>query len=137
MVQSGPFCLSPMRPKGGSPLALKARWVLNHNWDHLSPISATITMTPKMAIDHHRTQIGQGSPRLLVTTGSAWLNPSPKLEGGTLFIPPCTPYSRLQEWCMYGIKYHYAPFLLSNSMVAFSGPNSMIPNQGPKIQRPF
>ncbi|MBW0505946.1 hypothetical protein O181_045661 [Austropuccinia psidii MF-1] len=51
---------------------------------------------------------------------------------GILPIPPCIPYSRLQEWCIYSIIYHYAPFLLSNSMVTFSGPNSMIPNQGPK-----
>ncbi|MBW0564248.1 hypothetical protein O181_103963 [Austropuccinia psidii MF-1] len=52
-------------------------------------------------------------------------------------IPPCTPYSRLQEWCIYGIIYHYAPFFLSNSMVMFSGTNSTFPNQGPKIQHPF
>ncbi|MBW0525937.1 hypothetical protein O181_065652 [Austropuccinia psidii MF-1] len=52
-------------------------------------------------------------------------------------IPPCTPYSRLQEWCIYGIIYHYASVLLRNSIVKFSGPNSMIPNQGPKIKLPF
>ncbi|MBW0511282.1 hypothetical protein O181_050997 [Austropuccinia psidii MF-1] len=52
-------------------------------------------------------------------------------------IPPCTPYSRLQEWCIYGIIYHHAPFLLSNSMLTFSGPNSTIPTQGPKFQCPF
>ncbi|MBW0543359.1 hypothetical protein O181_083074 [Austropuccinia psidii MF-1] len=63
-------------------------------------------------------------------------NPSPQLKGD-FPIPPCIPYSRLQEWCIYGIIYHYAPFLLSNSMVTLSGPNSMIPNQGPKIQHPF
>ncbi|MBW0584688.1 hypothetical protein O181_124403 [Austropuccinia psidii MF-1] len=61
---------------------------------------------------------------------------SPQLKGNS-FIPPCTPYSRLQEWCIYGIIYHYAPFLLSNSMVTFSVPNTTIPNQGLKIQRPF
>ncbi|MBW0525839.1 hypothetical protein O181_065554 [Austropuccinia psidii MF-1] len=63
-------------------------------------------------------------------------NPSPQLKGD-FPIPPCILYSRLHEWCIYGIIYHYAPFLLSNSMVTFSGPNSTIPNQGPKIQRPF
>ncbi|MBW0503893.1 hypothetical protein O181_043608 [Austropuccinia psidii MF-1] len=56
---------------------------------------------------------------------------------GILPIPPCTPYSRWQEWCIHGIIYHYAPFFLSNSMVTFSGLNSMIPNEGPKIQHPF
>ncbi|MBW0460907.1 hypothetical protein O181_000622 [Austropuccinia psidii MF-1] len=65
MGQSGPFWPNAMRPKGvkgGIPLALKARCVPNHNWAHLSPIFATITMTPKMAINHHRPQIGQGPP---------------------------------------------------------------------------
>ncbi|MBW0522043.1 hypothetical protein O181_061758 [Austropuccinia psidii MF-1] len=52
-------------------------------------------------------------------------------------IPPCTPYSRMQEWCRYGIKYHYAPFFLRNPMVTFSGPNCIIPNQGPKIHYQF
>ncbi|MBW0542562.1 hypothetical protein O181_082277 [Austropuccinia psidii MF-1] len=61
---------------------------------------------------------------------------SPQLQG-TSSLPPCTPYSRLQEWCTYCIIYHHAPFFLSNSMVTFSGPNSKIPNQGPKFQRPF
>ncbi|MBW0539855.1 hypothetical protein O181_079570 [Austropuccinia psidii MF-1] len=52
-------------------------------------------------------------------------------------VPPSIPYSRLQEWCIYGIIYHYAPFLLRNSLVMLSGTNSMIPNQGAKIQPPF
>ncbi|MBW0583165.1 hypothetical protein O181_122880 [Austropuccinia psidii MF-1] len=43
----------------------------------------------------------------------------------------CTPHSRIQEWCIYGIIYHYSPFLLSHPMVMFSGPNYMIPNQVP------
>ncbi|MBW0488827.1 hypothetical protein O181_028542 [Austropuccinia psidii MF-1] len=36
-----------------------------------------------------------------------------------------------QEWCIYGIIYHYAPFLLSNPMVTISGPNYVITNQVP------
>ncbi|MBW0564266.1 hypothetical protein O181_103981 [Austropuccinia psidii MF-1] len=56
---------------------------------------------------------------------------------GRFPILPCTPYSRMQEWCIYGIKYHDAPFFLSNPMVTFSGPNSMIPYQGPKIHHQF
>ncbi|MBW0498844.1 hypothetical protein O181_038559 [Austropuccinia psidii MF-1] len=36
-----------------------------------------------------------------------------------------------KEWCIYGIIYHYAPFLLSNPMVILSGPNYMIQNQVP------
>ncbi|MBW0497572.1 hypothetical protein O181_037287 [Austropuccinia psidii MF-1] len=56
---------------------------------------------------------------------------------GRFLIPPWMPYSRIQEWCIYGIIYHYAPFLLSTPMVTVSGPNSMIPNQGPKIHHQF
>ncbi|MBW0573411.1 hypothetical protein O181_113126 [Austropuccinia psidii MF-1] len=37
----------------------------------------------------------------------------------------------IQEWCIYGMIYHYAPFLLSNPMVTFSGPNYFIPNEVP------
>ncbi|MBW0518688.1 hypothetical protein O181_058403, partial [Austropuccinia psidii MF-1] len=76
----------------------------------------------KMAINHHRTHFGPGSPWPLIATRSAQLNPSPHLEGNSS-IPPCTPHSRLQEWSLYGIIYHYAPFLLRNSMVTFSEPN--------------
>ncbi|MBW0585276.1 hypothetical protein O181_124991 [Austropuccinia psidii MF-1] len=50
---------------------------------------------------------------------------------GRFSLPQCTPYSRIQEWCIYGIIYHYEPFLLRNPMVMFSGPNYMIPNQVP------
>ncbi|MBW0583551.1 hypothetical protein O181_123266 [Austropuccinia psidii MF-1] len=79
-------------------------------------------------------------------TSSAPIKDSPQVQGktfaqlqsriplkfrGRLFLPQCTPYSRIQEWCIYGIIYHYAPFFLSNPMVTFSGPNCMIPNQVP------
>ncbi|MBW0500981.1 hypothetical protein O181_040696 [Austropuccinia psidii MF-1] len=135
--QLGPFWPNPMRPKGdkgGRPLAPKARWVPNHNWAHLIQIS------PQMAINHHRTTMdhfsahGPWYPQ--EATRSAQLNPPPHLQSKSS-TPPCTPYSRLQEWCIYGIVYHYVPFLLSNSMVTFSVQNSMFPNQGPKIQLPF
>ncbi|MBW0568030.1 hypothetical protein O181_107745 [Austropuccinia psidii MF-1] len=82
------------------------------------------TIFPAMASGNHQRPPNQLS------------NLSPQLQGNSS-IPPCTPYSRLQEWCTYGIIYHYAPFLLSNSMVTLSGPNSTIPKQGLKIQSPF
>ncbi|MBW0548992.1 hypothetical protein O181_088707 [Austropuccinia psidii MF-1] len=82
------------------------------------------TIFPAMASGNHQRQPDQLSKLF------------PQLKGKS-FLPPCTPYSRLQEWCISGIIYHYAPFLLSNSMVKFSGPNSTITNQGPKIQFPF
>ncbi|MBW0580908.1 hypothetical protein O181_120623 [Austropuccinia psidii MF-1] len=50
---------------------------------------------------------------------------------GRLFLPQCTPHSRIQEWCIYGIIYHYALFLLGDTMVSLSGPNFVIPNQVP------
>ncbi|MBW0475710.1 hypothetical protein O181_015425 [Austropuccinia psidii MF-1] len=34
---------------------------------------------------------------------------------GRLFLPQCIPYSRMQEWCIYGIIYHYAPFFSQKS----------------------
>ncbi|MBW0462536.1 hypothetical protein O181_002251 [Austropuccinia psidii MF-1] len=50
---------------------------------------------------------------------------------GRFLLPQFIPYSRIQEWCIYGIIYHYAPFFLSNPIVTFSGPNYMIPNKVP------
>ncbi|MBW0465694.1 hypothetical protein O181_005409 [Austropuccinia psidii MF-1] len=128
-----PFWPNPMSPKGGSTSAPKARWVPNHNWAHLSQFRPQIQnghkdpQDPILANNHCGPLF---SPWPLVATRSAQLK-------GNSFTPPCTPYSRLQEWCIDGIIYHYAPFLLSNSMVTISGPNSIFPNQGPKIQRPF
>ncbi|MBW0579483.1 hypothetical protein O181_119198 [Austropuccinia psidii MF-1] len=55
----------------------------------------------------------------------------PLIFSGRLVLPQCTPYSRIQEWCIYGIIYHYAPFVLRKPMVTFSGPNYVIPHQVP------
>ncbi|MBW0588279.1 hypothetical protein O181_127994 [Austropuccinia psidii MF-1] len=131
-----------MRPKGA------ARWVPNYNWTHLSQFLATNPLDPILAKNPLDTKMAiepVGPPWNIIpamASGNHQRPPdqlskhSPQLKGD-LSIPPCTPYSRLQQWCIYGIIYHYAPFLLNNSMVMFSGPNSTIPNQGPKIQRPF
>ncbi|MBW0586608.1 hypothetical protein O181_126323 [Austropuccinia psidii MF-1] len=48
---------------------------------------------------------------------------------GRLFLSQCTPHLRIHEWGIYGIIYHYAPFLLRNTMVMFSGPNYVLQNQ--------
>ncbi|MBW0589842.1 hypothetical protein O181_129557 [Austropuccinia psidii MF-1] len=58
-------------------------------------------------------------------------------SAGISSFPSYHPYSRFQAWCIYGIIYHYAPFLLSNPIVTFSGPNSTFLNQGLKYQHPF
>ncbi|MBW0558617.1 hypothetical protein O181_098332 [Austropuccinia psidii MF-1] len=93
-----------------------------------------------MAIEPTGPIFGHGPPWTIIPAMAAGNHQlrkhSPQLKGNS-FIPPCTPYSRLQEWCIYGIIYHYAPFLLRNSIVTFSGPNATLPNQVPKIQLPL
>ncbi|MBW0481193.1 hypothetical protein O181_020908 [Austropuccinia psidii MF-1] len=57
----------------------------------------------------------------------------PLIIRGRLLLPQCALYSRIQEWCIYGIIYHYEPFFLSNPMVNFSGPNQ-VPNSSPILK---
>ncbi|MBW0533056.1 hypothetical protein O181_072771 [Austropuccinia psidii MF-1] len=52
----GPFWPNPMRPKGA------ARWVPNHNWDHLSQSWPQIPSNPKMAIRPLGPIFGQEPP---------------------------------------------------------------------------
>ncbi|MBW0583239.1 hypothetical protein O181_122954 [Austropuccinia psidii MF-1] len=139
----GPFWPNPMREKGakgGSSLALKPQLgppepILAPN--SIKPQNGHKTLRtqfwPITTMDHFSSHALWNPPE---ATRSAQFNRSPHLKGNSS-TPPRTPYSRLQEWCIYGIIYHYAPFLLSNFMVTFSGPNSIFPNQGPKIQHPF
>ncbi|MBW0511100.1 hypothetical protein O181_050815 [Austropuccinia psidii MF-1] len=138
----------PIRPKGGNHLAPKARWDPTEPILATNPLDPNLAQTPvdtKMAIDPVGPIFGHGPPWTIIpamASGNYQRPPdqlskhSPQLKGKSL-IPPCTLYSRLQEWCIYGIIYHYEPFLLRNSMVTFPRTNSTIPNQGPKIQRPF
>ncbi|MBW0486169.1 hypothetical protein O181_025884 [Austropuccinia psidii MF-1] len=65
-----------------------------------------------------------------VATRSAPRKDSPPVQGKTT-LSSMHSVLQEQEWCIYGIIYHYAPFLLSNPMVTFSGPNQVIPNQVP------
>ncbi|MBW0584573.1 hypothetical protein O181_124288 [Austropuccinia psidii MF-1] len=102
----------------------------------MDTILAINPVGPILVMDHHRPIV---QPWPLATTrrqqvSSARL--SPQLQGISSF-PSYHPYSRLQTWRIYGIIYHYAPFLLSNPMVTFSGSNSTFPTQGLKSQRPF
>ncbi|MBW0574131.1 hypothetical protein O181_113846 [Austropuccinia psidii MF-1] len=108
--------------------------------DPPEPILAINSMDTKMAIKPVGPKFGHGPPWTIFQAMASGnhqrpLNRlrklSPQLQGN-YSNPPCTPYSTLQEWCIYGIIYHYAPFLLSKSMVTFSGQN-----QGLKIQHPF
>ncbi|MBW0587873.1 hypothetical protein O181_127588 [Austropuccinia psidii MF-1] len=119
-----PFGLNPMRPKGakGPDHQLpRLRWVhLSHIWSqngHKRPSGPKMaknsmdTIFQSMASDNHQRAPTQLPERFLLT-----------LKGRFLF-PQCTPYSRFHKWCIYGIIYYYAPFLLSNPIMNFSGPN--------------
>ncbi|MBW0583599.1 hypothetical protein O181_123314 [Austropuccinia psidii MF-1] len=129
-----------MRPKGGSKLAPKPQvGPPEPVFDH-GPKSTNFGQEPKGSIFRPRTICG---PFSAMASGNPHRPPAqlkstfPLNSRGRFPIPPCTPYSRMQEWCIYGIIYHCAPFFLSNPMVMFSGPKSMIPNQAPKIHHQF
>ncbi|MBW0473781.1 hypothetical protein O181_013496 [Austropuccinia psidii MF-1] len=64
-------------------------------------------------------------------TRSAPRRDSPPVQGKTS-LPSMHSILKDQEWCIYGIIYHYAPFLLRNPRVTLSGPNYLIPNEVPK-----
>ncbi|MBW0571188.1 hypothetical protein O181_110903 [Austropuccinia psidii MF-1] len=87
-----------------------------------------------MAKTHLRTQIGHKSVHGLwqpsEATRSAPSKGSPPVKAKTS-LSSLHSVLKDQEWCIYDIIYHYAPFLLSNPMVTLSGPNYVIPNQVP------
>ncbi|MBW0495786.1 hypothetical protein O181_035501 [Austropuccinia psidii MF-1] len=106
------------RGQGGSPSAPKSRWIPNHKWAHLSqlwpqnPINPKwpkTTLGPKLAINqlmasgNHQRPPAQLKTRILLQFK------------GRLLLLQCTPYSRIQEWCIYGIIYHYAPVFTQKS----------------------
>ncbi|MBW0561406.1 hypothetical protein O181_101121 [Austropuccinia psidii MF-1] len=64
-------------------------------------------------------------------TRSAPRKDSHPVQGNT-FLSSMHSILNDQQWCIYGIMHHYAPFLLSNPMVTLSGPNYVISNQVPK-----
>ncbi|MBW0492007.1 hypothetical protein O181_031722 [Austropuccinia psidii MF-1] len=101
----------------------------NHQWAHLSQLS-----TPNGQKTHLRTQIGHKSVHGLLqpseTTRSAPSKYSPPVQGKTS-LSSMHSVLKDQEWCIYGIIYHYASFLLSNPMVTLSEPNYLISNQVP------
>ncbi|MBW0589117.1 hypothetical protein O181_128832 [Austropuccinia psidii MF-1] len=81
-----------------------------------------------MAKTHLRTQVGLWQPS--EATRSAPIKDFPPVQGNTS-LPSMHSVLKNQEWCIYGIIYHYAPFLLSNPMVTLSGPKYVIPNEVP------
>ncbi|MBW0588400.1 hypothetical protein O181_128115 [Austropuccinia psidii MF-1] len=101
----------------------------NYKWAHLSQFWPQNPTNPELAKTTLGPKIGHNSVhslwKLPEATSSAPSKDSPQVQGKTF------PSSRIQEWCKYGIIYHYAPFFLSNTMVMFSGPNYVIHNQVP------
>ncbi|MBW0499280.1 hypothetical protein O181_038995 [Austropuccinia psidii MF-1] len=93
-----------------------------------------------MTKNHLRTQISQepqvdhksvhGLWKPSEATRSATSKYSPPFQGKTS-LSSMHSILKDQDWCIFGIIYHYAPFLLRNPMVTLSGPNYVIPNQVP------
>ncbi|MBW0493206.1 hypothetical protein O181_032921 [Austropuccinia psidii MF-1] len=89
-------------------------------------------MTPKIAITHHGPKLAKDqhgphfSPWPLVVTRLAQLNPSSQLKRNPFhsFMHPVLKVSGVVHIWYY---IPLSPFFLRNSMVTFSGPNSMIP----------
>ncbi|MBW0525142.1 hypothetical protein O181_064857 [Austropuccinia psidii MF-1] len=89
---------------------------------------------PKWPKNHLRTQTGHTSVHGLwkpsEATRSAPSKDSPPFQGKTS-LSSMHSVLQDQEWCIYGMIYHYAPFLLRNPMVTLSEPNYIVPNQVP------
>ncbi|MBW0537154.1 hypothetical protein O181_076869 [Austropuccinia psidii MF-1] len=95
-----------------------------------------------MTKNHLRTQIGQepqvghksvhGLWKPSEATRSAPSKDSPPVQGKTS-LPSMHSILKDQEWCINGIIYHYASFLLSNPIVTLSGLNYVITNQVSKF----
>ncbi|MBW0503979.1 hypothetical protein O181_043694 [Austropuccinia psidii MF-1] len=107
-----------MRPKGAKGAVHRPKYQSTHKWPKDRQDHRWAIVEP-MASGNHQRPPAQLQSRITL-----------KFRG-RLFLPQCTLYSRIQEWCIYGIIYHYAPFLLRNPMVTFPGPNYVIPNQVP------
>ncbi|MBW0520477.1 hypothetical protein O181_060192 [Austropuccinia psidii MF-1] len=89
---------------------------------------------PKWPKNHLRTLIGHKSVHGLwrpsEATRSAPSKDSPPVQEKTS-LSSMHSVLKDQKWCIYGMIYHYAPFLLRNPMVTLSGPNYVIPNKVP------
>ncbi|MBW0475349.1 hypothetical protein O181_015064 [Austropuccinia psidii MF-1] len=121
----GPFwpnSYEAKRGQGGSTLAPKAKWA------HLSQCFTSNGQ------NHLRTQIGYKSVHGVWQPSEA-TRPTPSKDSppvqGKNSLPSLQYILKDQDWCIYGIIYHYEPFLLSNPMVTLSGPNYVITNQVP------
>ncbi|MBW0535856.1 hypothetical protein O181_075571 [Austropuccinia psidii MF-1] len=126
--------------KGGSPLAPKPQL------GPPEPNLASNLIKPKMAINHHRTHFG---PQSSWTTfqpmafGNHQRPPDQRSSSFPLTLRGILPilHAPHTQGCrsgaymvLYTIMRHFCSAI---QLMTFSGPNSIFPNQGPKIQRPF
>ncbi|MBW0585382.1 hypothetical protein O181_125097 [Austropuccinia psidii MF-1] len=118
----GPFWLNSNEAKRGQGSDLpppKARWAhLSQFWPPISTIPKMDKRTPgpKFASGNHQLKSRKISPQFR----------------GRPLLHQCTPYQRIQVWCIYSIIYHYAPILLSNPMLMLSGPYYVFSIKVPK-----
>ncbi|MBW0536059.1 hypothetical protein O181_075774 [Austropuccinia psidii MF-1] len=93
-----------------------------------------------MAKTHLRTQIDQEPQVGHKSVHGLWQPSEPTRSAPSKDFPPVQGKNSLpsmhsilkdQEWYIYAIIYHYAPFFLGNPMVTLSGPNHVIPNEVP------
>ncbi|MBW0512455.1 hypothetical protein O181_052170 [Austropuccinia psidii MF-1] len=135
----GPFWPNSMRSKGAqgaSPLAPKVRWAHLSQSLTMDPNPPILAKNSKDPIFNQGPPVAHFQPWPLVIPRGHQLSSNPffSLTQGEDFPLLHAPHTqKMQEGCIYGIIYHYAPFLLSNPMVTFSAPSSMIPNQGTKV----
>ncbi|MBW0519833.1 hypothetical protein O181_059548 [Austropuccinia psidii MF-1] len=132
MGSLGPFRLKPNEAKSGqvsNPPASKARW------GPTEPILAPNLKNPKNGQKDSRNHIlATFQPWPLETTRGHQLRSrkvSPPFMGRPL-LHQCTPYQRIQSWCIYGIVYPYAPLFPRNPMRMFSVPHCVFSIQLPK-----
>ncbi|MBW0477917.1 hypothetical protein O181_017632 [Austropuccinia psidii MF-1] len=130
---SSPFGLNLMGQKGGKGAFHRPQGQVGSKPQVCppEPILAQISTIPKMAKNHI---LDNFNPWPLETTRGHQLRSSkasPQFRGRTL-LHQCTPYQMIQEGCIYGIIYHYAPILLRNPMEMLSGPNYVFTIQVPK-----
>ncbi|MBW0480538.1 hypothetical protein O181_020253 [Austropuccinia psidii MF-1] len=106
--------------KGGRPLAPKARWVLNHNWAHLSHFRPQIPSNPKwpkrplgpiLAKNHQRPpdQLRNPSPQLKGYFSHSSMNPVLKVAGVVhiwCYIPLCTIFPQQFNGDVFRTKLH-------------------------------
>ncbi|MBW0467214.1 hypothetical protein O181_006929 [Austropuccinia psidii MF-1] len=124
------FGLNPMRPRGAKGATTYPQRQVGPKPQVGPPeqILAPNLTSPRNGQKDSRTQIGK-EPHIGHFQPLAFGN---HLRLRKVSPSPMYSVPWIQEWCIYGIIYHYSPILLRNTMVMVSGPNVSISNQVPK-----